>query len=69
MPTMRNYLVTIVDRKTGAHQKVIVQSPCACGMQERIDECVAEGHPDLTLDNPVVLDINSDTVQHLPLKT
>ena len=59
---MKNYLVTLIDRKTGDLQRIVVQSECSCAMQEFVD-----GLTDLNINNPVVVDINETAASHLPL--
>lgn len=65
---MHNYLVTMVDRVTGEHQRVIVQSDCPHGMQEYIDQQVSRGNSDITLAHPVVIDIDDRTARHIPAR-
>lgn len=65
---MHNYLVTMVDRVTGEHQRVIVQSDCPHGMQEYIDQQVIGGNSDITLANPVVIDIDDRIARHVPVR-
>lgn len=65
---MHSYLVTMVDRITGEHQRIIVQSDCPHGMQEYIDRQVSKGNSDIRLPNPVVIDIDDRTARHIPLR-
>lgn len=65
---MQNYLVTMVDRVTGRHQRVIVQSDCPHGMQEYIDHLVTEGSTEIRLAHPVVIYIDDRTARHIPLR-
>jgi hypothetical protein len=65
---MHSYLVTLVDRLTGQHQRVIVHSDCPHGMQEYIDRQVNRGDPEIHLANPVVIDIDDRTARHIPFR-
>lgn len=65
---MYSYLVTMVDRVTGEHQRVIVQSGCSHGMQEYIDQQVAQGSLDIRLAHPVVIDIDDRAARHVPVR-
>lgn len=65
---MHSYLVTMVDRMTGRHQRVIVQSDCSHGMQEYIDQLVVAGSCDIKLSNPVVIDIDERAARHIPIR-
>ena len=65
---MHSYLVTLVDRVTGEHQRIIVQSNCAHGMQEYIDAQVSRGGSEIVLGNPVVIDVDERTARHIPMR-
>lgn len=65
---MHSYLVTMVDRMTGEHQRVIVQSDCSHGMQEYIDRLVVAGSRDIRLSSPVVIDIDERAARHIPIR-
>jgi len=54
---MHSYLVTLLDRLTGAEHRIVVQSDCPHGMQQFVDGLALDGK--LPLDNPVVIDIES----------
>lgn len=68
MATMHSYLVTMIDRETGKSQRIVVQDTCPHGIQEFVDQKVAEGHPDLYLNNPVVVDVDEQAARHIPIK-
>lgn len=65
---MHSYLVTMVDRVTGEHQQVIVQSDCPHGMQEYIDQQRLEADSVIRLAHPVVIDIDDRAVRHVPIR-
>jgi hypothetical protein len=65
---MYSYLVTMVDRVTGQHQRVIVQSDCQHGMQEYIDQQVSRRNPDIKLADPVVIDIDARAARYIPVR-
>ena len=61
---MHSYLVTL-SNGFGEIQKIIVQTPVNCihDMQEFVD-----GLTDLQIQNAIVIDIDADTAQHVPIK-
>lgn len=58
---MKNYLVTIIDRATGAMDRIVVQSECPCGMQEYVNTL-----NDLKISQPMVVAIDVRSGAHLP---
>jgi hypothetical protein len=61
---MHSYLVTL-SNGFGEIQKIIVQTPVNCihDMQEFVD-----GLTDLQIQNAIVIDIDADAAQHVPIK-
>lgn len=62
---MKSFVVTMLDRVTGEMCRVIVQSECSHGMQEFIDQLANAGQ--LSIANPVVLDVDDRAASHLPI--
>jgi hypothetical protein len=53
---MNTYLVTLADRSTGKHQRILVQSTTDVGMQEFVDSPEVRGT--LTVDDPTVIAVH-----------
>jgi hypothetical protein len=53
---MNTYLVTLADRGTGQHQRILVQSATDDGMQEFVDSPEVRGT--LTVDDPAVIAVH-----------
>lgn len=59
---MNTYLVTLVDRDTNEVQKIWVNSPCSCGMQEFVDNPPERLKADLILDHPIVVKVEESKI-------
>lgn len=61
---MHSYLVTLSNTQ-GEMQQIVVQTPLHCihDMQEFVDSLT-----DLKIKDPVVIDIDAEAVQHMPIQ-
>jgi hypothetical protein len=59
---VKTYLVTLVDRVTDEVQKIWVNSPCPCDMQEFVDNPPPRLKADLLLDHPVVVKVEESKI-------
>jgi hypothetical protein len=61
---MHSYLVTL-SNGSGDIQKIVVQTPVNCihDMQEFVD-----GLTDLQIQNAIVIDIDAEAAQHVPIR-
>jgi hypothetical protein len=59
---VNTYLVHLVDRESGKSQKIWVNSPCPCGMQEFVDNPPARLKEDLTLPYPIVVKVEESRI-------
>jgi hypothetical protein len=53
---MNTYLVTLADRNTGKHQRILVQSTTDEGMQDFVDS--DEVKPTLTIDDALIIAVH-----------